>query len=154
MCRWGGGELAGPQTERFLRVAGEHLDDARVLRDHARFGGAVYLSGYTIECSLKALILATVPRREQDEFVRDTFTTRTAHEFEWLRSLYRRRRNGRSLPPDPRELLRRAELILLSPGYERFVDRRYDVRRVPESDVTDLINSAADFRDWCMEQCR
>lgn len=38
-------------------AAGKHLADAQALVDAARFDGAGYLSGYVVECALKAVIL-------------------------------------------------------------------------------------------------
>jgi len=38
--------------------AGKHrLDDARVLLDHGRWRGAMYLAGYAVECLLKAKLM-------------------------------------------------------------------------------------------------
>lgn len=38
-------------------AASKNLDDARALLKAGRFDGAAYLSGYVIECSLKALVV-------------------------------------------------------------------------------------------------
>lgn len=38
-------------------AAGKHLGDARTLIDASRHDGAGYLSGYVVECALKAVIL-------------------------------------------------------------------------------------------------
>lgn len=50
--------------------------------------GAIYLAGYSVECILKSLILAnaTVQRRSE---IMDSFRGSRAHDFEWLRTLYR-----------------------------------------------------------------
>ncbi|MCP5119377.1 MAG: HEPN domain-containing protein, partial [bacterium] len=40
----------------FQNLALERLDDAKVLLDGGRYNGAYYLSGYVVECALKACI--------------------------------------------------------------------------------------------------
>lgn len=42
----------------FPEAAQRHLDDIQALCDARRFDGAAYLSGYAIECSLKAVVFA------------------------------------------------------------------------------------------------
>ncbi len=58
--------------------------------------GAVYLVGYGVECLLKALVLASVPVAKQAA-VLATFRGNRAHDFEWLRNLYREN-GGAALP--------------------------------------------------------
>jgi HEPN domain-containing protein len=45
----------------FYRAALHRYDDAALLLEAGRTTGAVYLAGYTVECMLKALVLAGVP---------------------------------------------------------------------------------------------
>lgn len=45
-------------SEHYPNAARRHLDDSKVLLDAQRWEGSVYLAGYVIECSLKAMILA------------------------------------------------------------------------------------------------
>lgn len=47
--------MAGP-VETWLERAGERERDAHVLREQGRLLGAVYMAGYAVECSLKALV--------------------------------------------------------------------------------------------------
>lgn len=42
----------------YLQAGGKHLDDAFLLLAYRRFDNAAYLSGYVVECSLKALVQA------------------------------------------------------------------------------------------------
>lgn len=44
-------------TDDHPEAALKHYADARVLHDSGRHDGAVYLSGYTVECCLKAVLL-------------------------------------------------------------------------------------------------
>jgi HEPN domain-containing protein len=50
-------KLRLPSGDDHPEAAGKHLADAEVLLDKERPDGAMYLSGYVIECALKALLL-------------------------------------------------------------------------------------------------
>ena len=56
-----------PETPRdFLKVATQRLDNAELIRQLAGLNlEAQYLGGYSIECSLKALILEKTPIMER-----------------------------------------------------------------------------------------
>jgi len=45
-----------PNRDDYPRAACKLLADALVLKARHRYDGAVYLAGYVVECSLKALI--------------------------------------------------------------------------------------------------
>ncbi|MFO0848179.1 MAG: HEPN domain-containing protein [Gemmataceae bacterium] len=79
---------ADPDARLFYRVALDRFDDAGVLLADGRTTGAVYLAGYSVECMLKALVLATVPAAHRPD-VLDEFRGAKAHNFDWLRDLYR-----------------------------------------------------------------
>ena len=49
----------------FRSLATDRLDDAAVLLSAARYAGAYYMSGYAIECALKACIAR---RTKEDDF--------------------------------------------------------------------------------------
>ena len=138
--------MPGGQTMRFLRAAREHLRDAEVLLDAERFGGTVYLCGYGIECSLKALILGTVPAARALDFVDREFRGTRAHDFEHLRRIYRVRRGGPGLPEGPRAAVRRAEIVLTA-GTDRhtFVERRYNVLRVRPGDARSVVAAGTEL---------
>jgi HEPN domain-containing protein len=48
-------KLCTPQGDDHPEAAGKHLADAEVLLAAGRSDGAAYLSGYVVECSLKAV---------------------------------------------------------------------------------------------------
>jgi hypothetical protein len=77
------------EARQYYRAAKQRLDDAQLLLRAERRTGAVYLAGYTVECFLKALILATVAPGLRQRLVREFRGTR-AHNIEWLGALYRR----------------------------------------------------------------
>jgi HEPN domain-containing protein len=69
---------------RFYRVAVQRYDDAGTLLKSGRTTGAMYLSGYTVECALKAVLLANRPVSQQHKLL-DLFSGKTAHDLEWLK---------------------------------------------------------------------
>ena len=46
-------------SENFANAAARHLDDALLLKSQQRFDNAVYLSGYVVECAMKAVLTAS-----------------------------------------------------------------------------------------------
>ncbi len=57
------------QARCFYRAARQRFDDALLLLEMERTTAAVYLSGYIVECMLKALILSAVPREQEAEIL-------------------------------------------------------------------------------------
>ena len=71
----------------FRRVATQRLEDARFLLQAGRTLSAVYLSGYSVECMLKALLLASVPASREPAAM-ETFRGRAGHDYNNLRQMY------------------------------------------------------------------
>ena len=46
-------------SENFADAAARHLDDAMLLKSQQRFDNAAYLSGYVVECAMKAVLTAS-----------------------------------------------------------------------------------------------
>lgn len=78
---------SSPNARLFYRAAKQRYDDAAILLRMQRTTGAVYL-GYSVECMLKALILASVSRSQELEALAQ-FRGQQAHSFDWLLRLYR-----------------------------------------------------------------
>src|SRR5580704_7321832 len=79
------------ESQRFWRVAVQHIGDAQMLfRNGSKTGAATYLAGYAIECGLKALLLANCPPSKVKELLL-SFTGSKAHDFDWLRQQLRQR---------------------------------------------------------------
>jgi HEPN domain-containing protein len=57
--------MAGMDRFEFQRLAAERLEDAVALLNAGRFAGAYYISGYAVECALKACI---AKKTRQDDF--------------------------------------------------------------------------------------
>jgi hypothetical protein len=67
----------------------QRFDEAQLLLEASRTTGAVYLAGFTVECFLKALILASVVTQRRDALVGE-FRGSRAHNIEWLGAMYRK----------------------------------------------------------------
>jgi len=71
-------------ARRYYRVAFQRLEDGVALLDISRPRAAIYLTGYAIECILKALLLMSTPAGDRAE-VLATFRGAVAHNIDWLR---------------------------------------------------------------------
>src|SRR5438132_7003333 len=86
------------EARLYYRAAKQRFDDSQHLLRAERTTGAVYLAGYTVECFLKALVLASVARGLRQELLGE-FRGSRAHNIEWLGALYRRH-VGAAIPRD------------------------------------------------------
>jgi HEPN domain-containing protein len=89
------------EARQYYRAAKQRADDAELLLEAGRTTAAVYLAGYTVECFMKALILAGASPHLRREPLKD-FRGDRAHNLEWLGALYRRH----IAAPIPREVIR------------------------------------------------
>lgn len=71
-------------ARRYYRVAFQRLDDGNALLGISRPRAAIYLTGYAVECILKALLLMVTPEGQRPE-VLATFRGAVAHNIDWLR---------------------------------------------------------------------
>jgi HEPN domain-containing protein len=71
-------------ARRYYRVAFQRLDDGSALLEISRPHAAIYLTGYAVECILKALLLASTPAGQRSEMLA-TFRGAVAHNIDWLR---------------------------------------------------------------------
>lgn len=77
------------EARLYYRAAKQRFDDAQYLLQGERTTGAVYLAGYTAECFLKALVLASVSQAVRKRLLSE-FRGNRAHNIEWLGALYRK----------------------------------------------------------------
>jgi HEPN domain-containing protein len=75
------------EARPFYRAAKQRFEDARFLLEAQRTTGAIYLAGYSVECMLKALILAMVPDGKRSEMLA-SFRGSKAHDYDWLKERY------------------------------------------------------------------
>ena len=109
------------EVRRFYNVALQRFEDAEVLLRNRRTTGAIYLAGYAVECVLKALLLANIPRGRQRRFLQEFRGTR-AHDFDWLRQQLQAR--GVQLPQTLRKEFTRVNTwstdLRYNPGTTRY----------------------------------
>ena len=77
-------------ARRYYRVAYQRFDDGTALLEISRPRAAIYLTGYAVECILKALLLVSTPPGERAEMLA-TFRGSVAHNIDWLRERLIRR---------------------------------------------------------------
>ncbi len=77
-------------ARRYFRVAYQRFEDGTALLGISRPRAAIYLTGYAVECILKALLLTSTPAGERAA-VLATFRGGVAHDIDWLRERLIRR---------------------------------------------------------------
>ena len=127
---------ADKHVNRFLRAGRERLEDARALLTAGRYGGAVYVGGYAVECALKSVHLSHVPAGERPAALAGYRTARS-HDYQHLVALCERRR---AVVPD--DVLR----VIRGSGWA--TDLRYDPANVDRRDGEAFVRSAGIVADW------
>jgi HEPN domain-containing protein len=133
--------MASPRSKDarlFYRCAFQRFEDAQLLFRNERSTGAVYLAGYGVECILKALILSVVAPKNVGAIL-GSFKGHRAHDYEWLRSVYRQN-GGASLP---RETNRCFTLVDIWS-----TEIRYYPGTVKERDADRFITAAWALLEW------
>jgi HEPN domain-containing protein len=120
----------------FYQAAQQRLLDAQYLLEDNRNTGAVYLSGYAVECILKALILSMVPRKGRAS-VLDSFRGSRAHDYRWLERLYRQK-GGPVFPAEISKGLIRVHSWTTSLRYHSGALRRREAEAFVETVVSIL----------------
>src|ERR1700733_15294346 len=79
-----------PSTSRdFLKVAAQRLTTAEFLLKNKLTQDAMYIAGYTVECSLKALLLENTPAAEIAGLIRKLTAGAKMHRHDVLAGLLR-----------------------------------------------------------------
>ncbi len=129
-----------PTTSRdFQKVAGQRLTTAEALRRAKLNLDAQYLGGYTVECSLKALILELTPDANRAEVLAKITTGAKMHRSEVL--LGELRDLGVALPIDLARRIRRF-------AKSWTVDLRYETGRRDSGETAALLTTAKAIYDW------
>jgi HEPN domain-containing protein len=127
-----------PEARLYYRAAKQRFDDSQLLLASGRTTGAVYLAGYTVECFLKALILANVAANRRQRLLEE-FRGSRAHDIEWLGALYRRY-VGATIP---REITRH-----LSRVASWSTDLRYVTGSIKSRDADEFMDSVIAIAMW------
>lgn len=131
-----------PLVLKMYNAAGHRIDAAETLEDSHPLD-CLYLAGYGIECSLKALVLARTPTAERQQTYDKEFRGSFAHDFEWLHNKLSTLKSP--LPKDQLKRLRKARLIWN-------VDLRYESKRPKASELDEVLDFAKTFWKWTKEQ--
>jgi hypothetical protein len=127
-----------PEARLYYRAAKQRFDDAQLLLREWRTTGAVYLAGYTVECFLKALVLASVAPGRRQQLLAE-FRGSRAHNIEWLGALYRQH-VGATIP---REVARH-----LSRVAAWTTDLRYATGTMSNREATAFMDSVVAIANW------
>lgn len=126
-----------PRT--FLRAASQRFQTANLLLTSGVSLDAVYLGGYVVECSLKALILDRTPSARRYETCRQLTSGARSHNFDVLSEILR----ARGIPP-PSDI----RVALDSLCDEWNTDLRYIGAVIPRREAEDFLRRVRAVHDW------
>ena len=123
---------------RFFRCAAQRREEAGVLFEAGFNTGAVYLAGYSVECMLKALILAITPAA-QAEGVQVLFRGGKAHDYNQLKAWYRERGG----PPPPSRI--NPSLTVVE---DWSTSLRYSTESLKEDEAREFLDAVDAIMEW------
>lgn len=128
-----------PTTPRdFLKVALQRLTAAEQILETLRLTlEAQYIGGYSVECSLKALVLEKTADADREELLRRLTRGATYHHVEPL--LERLKERGVSLTPELAKRMRR---------FDWTTDLRYETGRRDTGETRALLRTARAIYEW------
>jgi HEPN domain-containing protein len=133
-----------PSTSRdFQKAARQRLTTAEFLLDNRYNLDAMYLAGYTVECSLKALILEIAPAADRPAVLKGISSGKKMHDSEILGGILKDR--GR---PIPLELVKRFRRC----GWSTAL--RYEIGRSDTGETRGFLKTAKATYDWVEGQLR
>jgi hypothetical protein len=132
-----------PTTPRdFLKVALQRLTAAEEIMQTLQLNlEAQYIAGYSVECSLKALILDKTAESDRPALLERLTHGAASHRPEIL--LDALRKQGVSLTPDLAKRMRR---------FDWTTDLRYETGRRPTGETNGLLRTASTIYEWVREQ--
>jgi HEPN domain-containing protein len=131
-----------PSSSReFLRAALQRLTTANFLLEHKYNLDAMYLAGYTVECSLKALILAATPGTDRPTMLKKLTSGKKMHSAEVLGGILRDLNR-----PIPVRLAKRFRQAAWS------VNLRYESGRTDTGETRAFLKTAKAVYDWVEAQ--
>lgn len=138
--------LGFPHAARFLRAAEMHREAARTSlaqcprRSTSRLATEViYLSGYVVECGLKAVLVSHTPLKQHERLMEEVLKGRIKHNLELLKDELIDK--GIVWPLTRREQLRRVRSKWSS-------EMRYDARRSRREDAEEVLEAAEELFRW------
>lgn len=125
----------------FLKVAEQRLNAAEVLFATDLTLDAQYLAGYTVECSLKALIIEKTDPDDRSDKLQQISSGATMHKPEIL--LQELRDLGVQLTPELAKRMRR---------FDWSTDLRYETGRRNRGETKGFLRTCVEIRDWVKGQ--
>lgn len=127
-----------PQTSRdFQKIAGQRLTTAETLLREKLTLDAQYFGGYTVECSLKALIMHLTPEADRPDKLKRISSGAKMHRPDVL--LGELRSLGVSLPLPIARRMRR---------FDWTTDLRYETGRRDTGETIGFLKTAKAIFDW------
>ncbi len=127
-----------PTTSRgFQKAAAQRLTTAETLLREKLTLDAQYIGGYTVECSLKALILHLTPDPDRPDKLKRITSGASMHRPDVL--LGELRNLGVALPLDLAKRMRR---------FDWTTDLRYETGRRDTGETSRFLNTAKAIYDW------
>ncbi len=134
-----------PEVRRFIRAAAAHLDAVRELLgtcpekvSSTRGHDVVYLSGYVVECSLKALLLSRHPEAKHEELI-ERFKSEMKHDLEKLKRELSKKKV--ELPENQKENFKKVRPVWSS-------EMRYDIRAWHREEAERIFLAAEAIHGW------
>ena len=126
---------------KFQRAARQRMEAAWLLREHGYNLEAVYLSGYAVECGLKALILKrTPPNRFESVLKLLTKAGAKGHDFQYLVEILRKSPISCSIPKDVAKAVRGVDVWS--------TDLRYEVAQVQATFAERFMAHCESIMQW------
>jgi hypothetical protein len=133
-----------PTTSRdFQKVAAQRLTTAEALLREKLTLDAQYIGGYTVECTLKALIMELTPDPDKPDKLKRITSGASMHRPDVL--LGELRNLGAPLPLNLAERMRR---------FDWTTDLRYETGRRDTGETTAFLNTAKAIYDWVEGQLK
>lgn len=133
------------EVKRFNRAAAAHLDAVRSLLSQCPEKGTstrghdvVYLSGYIVECILKALLLSRTPEKQHEAFLKK-LKEEIGHNLEKLKNELSQK--GVELPREQKESFYRVRPVWYS-------EMRYDIRLWTLEEADRVFQAAESIFKW------
>lgn len=131
-----------PTTSRdFQKAAAQRLMAAETLLREKITLDAQYIGGYTVECSLKALILELTPDPDKPDTLKRLSSGASMHRPDVL--LGELRNLGVALPLDLARRIRR---------FDWTTNLRYETGRRDTGETIGFLNTAKTIYDWVQDQ--
>lgn len=125
-------------ARKLIRAANQRMTSAEILFREAMFLDSMYLAGYCVECSLKALLIARSRSKRRSSILNKAFQGKAGHSYENLKSLLVKA--GVAFPTTIAKQLRVVSTWS--------TDLRYEVGRGSSEDTAEFLKSTDAIRSW------